>query len=134
METDKNGKSLATLFSDLTREMVDLVRQEIALARAEMSQNISSATAAITAVAIGAVVALAGLFIILQAVVKGVEMILPPSVAPWLAPLLVGLVFALIGYLLLRGGTAKLKPDNLMPHRTMDSLRRDKGLVKEKVQ
>ncbi len=134
METDKNGKSLATLFSDLTREMVDLVRQEIALARAEMSQNISSATAAITAVAIGAVVALAGLFIILQAVVKGVEMLLPPSVAPWLAPLLVGLVFALIGYLLLRGGTAKLKPDNLMPHRTMDSLRRDKGLVKEKVQ
>ncbi|HEV2610524.1 MAG TPA: phage holin family protein [Noviherbaspirillum sp.] len=134
METDKNGKSLPALFSDLTHEMVDLVRQEIALARAEMSQKVSTATTAITAVAIGAAVALAGLFIILQAVVKGVEMLLPQEVAPWLAPLLVGLVFAVIGYLMLRGGTAKLKPDNLMPHRTMDSLRRDKGLVKEKAQ
>ncbi len=131
---NKTEKSLPTLFSDLTRETVDLVRQEIALARAEMSQKISTAQAALTSVAIGAAIVLAGLFIILQAIVQGVAMVLPPNLAPWLAPLIVGVVVAIIGYIMLKGGSAKLQPDNLMPHRTMDSLRRDEGVAKEKMQ
>jgi len=138
MAIDKNDKSLPTLFSDLTRDMIDLLRQEIALARAEMTQKVSSAQTALTSVAIGAAVVLAGLFLILQAVVRGLAMVLPPDVAPWLAPLIVGVVVAIIGYVMLKGGSVKLKTENLMPHRTMNSLQRDKGLVKgfvkEKVQ
>jgi divalent metal cation (Fe/Co/Zn/Cd) transporter len=134
MAIDKNDKSLATLFSDLTRETVDLVRQEIALGRAEISQKISTAQTALTSVAVGAAIVLAGLFIILQAIVAGVAMVLPPEMAPWLAPLIVGLVVAIIGYVMLKAGSAKLKPDNLMPHRTVDSLVRDKNVAKEKMQ
>jgi predicted phage tail protein len=134
MAIDKTDKSLPTLFSDLTREMVDLVRQEIALGRAEVSQKISTAQAALTSLAIGAAIILAGLFLILQAVVRGLAMVLPPEMAPWLAPLIVGAVVAIIGYVMLKGGSAKLNADNLMPHRTMESLQRDKGLAKEKVQ
>jgi predicted phage tail protein len=134
MAIDKTDKSLPTLFSDLTREMVDLVRQEIALGRAEVSQKISTAQAALTSLAIGAAIILAGLFLILQAVVRGLAMVLPPEMAPWLAPLIVGTVVAIIGYVMLKGGSAKLNADNLMPHRTMESLQRDKGLAKEKVQ
>lgn len=134
MTPDKNDKSLATLFSDLTRETVDLMRQEIALARAEISQKISSAQAGVTSVAIGAAVVLAGLFIILQAIVNGLAMVLPPDMAPWLAPLIVGVVVAIIGYVMLKAGSSKLKPDNLMPHRTVDSLMRDKNVAKEKMQ
>jgi len=134
MEIDKTEKSLPTLFSELTTETVDLMRQEIALARAEMSQKISTAQTALTSVAIGAAVVLAGLFLILQAVVRALAMVLPPEMAPWLAPLIVGAVVAIIGYGMLKGGSAKLKPDNLVPHRTMESLQRDKGLAKEKVQ
>ena len=131
---DKSDKSLPSLLSDLTRDVVDLVRQEIALARAEMSTKIGHAQTALVSVAIGAAVMLAGLFIILQAVVKGVEMILPEEVAPWLAPLIVGAAVAGIGYVLLKGGSSKLTADNLMPHKTMDSLTRDKNMVEEKLQ
>jgi divalent metal cation (Fe/Co/Zn/Cd) transporter len=134
MAIDKTEKSLPTLFSDLTREMVDLVRQEIALGRAEISRKISTAQAALTSVAIGAAIILAGLFIVLQAAVRALEMVLPPETAPWLAPLIVGAVVAIIGYVMVKGGAAKLNADNLMPHRTMESLQRDKGLAKEKVQ
>jgi len=134
MAIDKTEKSLPTLFSDLTREMVDLVRQEIALGRAEVSRKLSTAQAAITSVAIGAAIILAGLFILLQAAVQGLEMVLPPDTAPWLAPLIVGAVVAIIGFVMVKGGSAKLNADNLMPHRTMESLQRDKGLAKEKVQ
>lgn len=134
MAIDKNEKSLPNLFGDLTRETVDLVREEIALARAEMSQKVSSAQTGLTSVAIGAAILLAGLFILLQAVVNGVAMLLPPDLAPWLAPLIVGLIIAVIGYAMLKGGSSKLKPDNLMPHRTMDSLKRDKHVAQEKAQ
>jgi hypothetical protein len=131
---DKSDKSLPSLLSDLTRDVVDLVRQEIALARVELSSKIGTAQTALISVAIGAAILLAGLFILLQAVVKGVEMILPPEVAPWLAPLLVGLAVSGIGYVMLKGGTSKLTADNLMPHKTMDSLTRDKNMVEEKMQ
>ncbi|WP_151633864.1 phage holin family protein [Noviherbaspirillum aerium] len=134
MMIDKSDKSLPALISDLTRDVVDLVRQEIALARSELSTKIVHAQAALTSVAIGAAILLAGLFIILQAVVKGVEMILPESVAPWLAPLIVGLTISAIGFVLLKGGASKLTADNLLPHRTIDSLKKDKVVVEEKMQ
>jgi hypothetical protein len=132
MATDKSDKPLSALFSELTNETVDLVRQEVALARAEMSKKISTAQTALTSVAIGAAILLAGLFIILLAVVNVVAMILPPDLAPWLAPLIVGVVIALIGYGMLKGGSHKLQPKNLVPERTVHSFRRDKVLVEEK--
>lgn len=133
MAIDKTEKSLPSLFSDLTRETVDLIRKEIALARSEMTQKMHSAQAGVTSVAIGAAIILAGLFLILQAIVHAVWMVLPPEMAPWLAPLIVGLVVAIIGYVMLKGGSAKLKPDNLIPHHTIDSLKRDKTVAQENV-
>lgn len=133
MAIDKSDQSLPSLLSDLTRDVVDLVRQEIALARAEMSIKLSNAQTALVAVLIGAAVLLAGMFILLQALVNGVAMMLPPSVAPWLAPLLVGAVISIGGYMMLKSGSSKLTADNLMPHRTIDSLQRDKNVIQEKI-
>lgn len=130
---DKTERSLPTLLSDLSRETIELVRQEIALGRAEISEKISTAERGLVAIAIGAAILLAGIFILLQAVVNGVAMILPPEVAPWLAPLIVGIVIAVIGYIMVKSGSSRLQPDNLMPQRTMDSLRRDKAVAQEKV-
>jgi hypothetical protein len=134
MTIDKSDQSLPSLLSDLTRNTVDLVRQEIALARAEMSIKVSEAQKAVAAIAVGAAILLAGLFIILLAVVAGVAMLLPPELAPWLAPLIVGAVVALIGYIMLKSGSSKLSKDNLMPHKTIDSLQRDKNVAQEKMQ
>jgi hypothetical protein len=133
MMIDKTDKSLGELFTDLTRDMVDLVRQEIALARAEMSSKMADIQTALISVAVGAAILLAGLFILLLAVVRGVEMLLPPEVAPWLAPLIVGLAVAGGGYVLLKGGTAKLSADKLVPHKTIESLKRDKLAAQEKL-
>jgi len=133
MMIDKTDKSLGALFSDLTRDMVDLVRQEIALARAEMSSKIAEVQTALISVAVGAAIMLAGLFILLLAVVRGVEVLLPPNIGPWLAPLIVGLIVAGGGYALVKSGSAKITADKLTPHRTMDSLKRDKLAVQEKL-
>jgi hypothetical protein len=132
MMIDKTDKSLGTLFSDLTRDMVDLVRQEIALARAEMTSKLGDIQAALISVAIGAAILLAGLFILLLAVVRGLEMVLPPDVAPWLSPLIVGLFIVGAGFVLLKGGAAKLSADKLVPHKTIESLKQDKAVAQEK--
>jgi hypothetical protein len=131
---DKSDKPLGALFSDLTREIGDLVRQEIALGRAEISEKMSTIQPAIISVAIGGAVALAGLFLILLAVVGAVAVLLPPELAPWLAPLIVGAIVALIGYMMIKSGTSKLQLKNMVPHRTVDSLMRDKNVVKETMQ
>lgn len=130
---DKTERSLPTLLSDLSRETIELVRQEIALGRAEISEKISTAQRGLVSVAIGAAILLAGIFVLLQAVVNGVAVVLPPDLAPWLAPLIVGIVIAVIGYIMVKSGSSRLQPDNLMPQRTVDSLRRDKAVAQETI-
>ncbi len=132
MNNDRSDKSIAALLADLSRETIDLVRQEMALARAEVTRSIQSTRTGLASMAGGAVVALGGFLVLLLAVVNGLAMFLPPDMAPWLSPLIVGAVVLFIGWLMLKGGESKLHADSLKPRRTMESLRRDGALVQEK--
>lgn len=133
MLDNKTDKSLPNLFSDLTRETIDLMRQEAALARAEIAEKVDRAQSAVGSMAVGAAIAMAGLVILLLAATTGLAMVLPPELAPWLAPLIVGLVATLIGYGLMQSGRSGLKAGKLVPRKTIDSLSRDKALVQEKL-
>lgn len=134
-QDSNDNRPLSSLVSDLAREISDLVRQEMALARAEMSEKISQATSGVTSLAAGGMILLISLFFLAEALVFGIAAILQiwldASVAAWLAPLLVGLLAAVIGWVLLSKGRSNLQPRNLAPQRTMDSLQRDEELVKE---
>ncbi len=134
MVNDKFDKSLPALFSDLMRETLDLIRKEFALARADVGERVQSAQRGITSIAVGAAVTLAGLVVLLLAVVNALARFLPPALAPWLAPLIVGGLVLLIGYLMIKSGQSNLKAENLMPQRSIDSLRTDKAMMQEKVQ
>jgi hypothetical protein len=125
-------RPLGALVADLTRDILQLVRKELALARSEGAEKVAEARSGIVSIAIGAAVILAGLVVLLQAVVNGLAMVLPPDIAPWLSPLIVGLVVALIGYLMLRSGQSRLHADNLIPERTIGSLRMDRAVIQEK--
>lgn len=134
-QDSNDNRPLSSLVSDLAREISDLVRQEMALARAEMSEKISQATSGVTSLAAGGMILLISLFFLAEALVFGIAAVLQiwldASVAAWLAPLLVGLLAAVIGWVLLSKGRSNLQPRNLAPQRTMDSLQRDEELVKE---
>jgi hypothetical protein len=126
MHTD--DRSLKELLGDLTDNITTLFRQEIQLARAETSEKITQVGVAIGAIAGGAILALAALIVLLQALVIGLtEAGLP---AGW-AALIVGAVVAVIAYVLIHKGTNDLKASNLAPDRTMQSLKRDAQVVKE---
>jgi hypothetical protein len=136
MQHDEENRSLSFLVSDLAREISDLVRQEMALARAEMSEKISQATSGISSIAAGGMILLISLFFLAEALVFGIAAILQiwleASVAAWLAPLLVGILAAAVGWALLSKGRSNLQPRNLAPQRTMESLRRDEELVRDR--
>ena len=127
----RDGRSLAGLFSDLWRETTTLVHEEAELAKADMSEKLDRALSGAGSIAAGGAVLFAGFLAVLVAAINGVALLLPPEDAPWLAPLIVGLVVMVIGYALFAGGKRALKARNLKPTRSMESLRRDGRMVKE---
>lgn len=126
-----NDRSLKELFTDLTNSVSTLFRKEIELARAETSEKISQAGVAAGSIAAGAILALAALIVLLQALVIALTEL---GLAPGWASLIVGGVVAIIAFALIYKGINDLKASNLAPTRTVESLRRDATMVKEQAQ
>jgi len=129
--TQGQGRSLVGLFSDLFRETSTLVHEEAQLAKAEISEKVSQLGAGVAAIAAGGAILFAGFIVLLFAAVNALAMFLPPEHAAWLAPLIIGLIVMIAGYVSLSKGRKELKAESLKPSRTMESLRRDTQLVKE---
>lgn len=118
----RQDRPLAGLFADLARETTNLARSEIALAKAELSDKAAEAAGGIAYIAIGGLVAFAGVLVLLAAAVLGLSTVLQP----WLAALIVGVGVAAIGGILAYVGKNRLKPENLRPRRTIGTLNDDR--------
>ncbi len=128
MTQSNPDRSLGDLFSDLSREITKLVRQEITLARTELGQTASKVGQDIGFLAVGGLVIYAGLLVILAAIV----IILATIGLPWwLSALIVGIIVAGIGYFLLRRGLDALKKENFAPQKTIDTIKEDVEWAKE---
>jgi hypothetical protein len=127
----QEGRSLVGLFSDLWRETSTLVHNEAALARAEISEKLSQAGSGAAAIAAGAAILFAGFLVLLFAAVGALELLLQTEHAIWIAPLVVGLIVMIAGYIALAKGRKEMKAQNLKPERTMQSLRDDAQFARE---
>jgi len=128
MQTTETDQSLGTLFGDLTRDMGTLVRQEVQLARTEITQKASRAGKDIALIAAGGAVAYAGFLALLATLI----IILGTVGVPWwLSALLVGAVAAAVGYFLMKRGVDALKRMDMAPKETVQTLKEDAEWVKE---
>jgi uncharacterized membrane protein YqjE len=119
---DRTDRPLSSLLSELATETTTLVRKEVELARAEMSEKVSQAVTGVVALMAGGFVAFAGfLFLLLSATIG-----LSNWVSDWLAALIVGLVVAVIGFVMVQTGRKRLSARNLEPKRTLETLQEDK--------
>jgi fatty acid desaturase len=125
----KADRSIAVLLSDLANETILLVRQEIALLKAEMREKFGRMGQGATALGVGAALALSGWFVLLACAVLALATVMQP----WLAALIVAVVVLAIGGILLLIGKKRLDTDNLVPRRTMRSLREDEEWIRERM-
>jgi Putative Actinobacterial Holin-X, holin superfamily III len=118
-------ESAASLLGRLVDDVTALVRNEVALARAEFADAVSSMKVGMGELAFGAAMLLIGALALVAAIILALSQV----IAPWLAALVVGAVFALVGYLLVHAARKKLSPAGLKPERTRESIRRDVQVV-----
>jgi hypothetical protein len=123
-----DGRESQTAFGLLRRlvdELTTLIRQELALATAEISRSLRAMLTGAASLAVGAAVLFTGFLAMLAAAVLGLATVL----APWLAALVIGAAIAIVGVVLVMVGIRSLDPSILKPSRTEQSLRRDKDLI-----
>ena len=124
---NNDNRSLGELFAELAQETTTLVRHEVNLAKVEMTEKASRAGKHVGFLAAGGAVAYAGLLAILAGVIFLLNAVMPL----WLAALLVGLVVAVVGYLLVRRGLDALKREDFAPRQTMETLKEDQRWAKD---
>lgn len=122
---ERESQSAIGLLRRLTDELATLLRQELALATAEISRSMRVMLAGTASLAVGGAVLFTGILAMLAAAVLGLATVLHP----WLAALVIGAAVAVIGIVLVSVGIRSLDPSSLKPARTTESLRRDRDVI-----
>jgi putative superfamily III holin-X len=122
-------RSIGELFGQLSQDMTLLFRQELQLARAEMSEKISQVTGNLVSVVAGGFVAYVGALALVAALILGLHE--GADISPWVSALIVGAIFAVAGCVMLNRGLKELKRVDLAPRRTVETLKDDVQWAKE---
>jgi predicted phage tail protein len=130
--------SIPVLLRELRDDTTTLLRQEVALAKTEVKENVSRMGSHVAQIAIGGFVAYAGVIVLLIGIGQLLGALLvragvDENVAVWAAPTAVGLVVALIGWIMLAKAKRAIAQDDLKPRQTIDSLRDNKEWVQSKL-
>lgn len=128
MNDPANNKGTATLVSDALSHVSALVRKEVDLARAEISQNLNRAVTAVGLLVGAVVAALVALNVLAAALVAGLT---EAGIDAGWSALIVGVGLAIIAFALSAKGVNDLKASSLAPTRTAKNVQRDAQAVKE---
>jgi uncharacterized membrane protein YqjE len=121
--------TFASLLRQLIGDIVDLVRNEFALARSELKDVAGAARVGLISAAIAAVVLTVGVLALTAAVV----LLLAQWMAPWIAALIVGGVLTIVGVGLLVRAKHQLDPSKLTMRKTRQSIGTDVEVVSSRL-
>jgi len=124
-----DNRPLGDLFGDLATEMSNLVRQEVALAKLEVSQKAKHVGKNVGYLVVGGAIAHAAMLALIAAIIMLVAKVLPN----WGATLLVGIVVAGIAWLLISKALSALQETELTPRETVETLKEDATWMKEQI-
>ena len=120
---------LGDLLGDLATNMSNLVRQEVALAKVEITQKAKHVGRNVGYLVIGGAVAYAALLAIIAAII----MLLAKVVPHWGSALIVGAVVGGIGWMLIGKAMAALQQADLTPRETVETLKEDATWMKQQI-
>jgi Putative Actinobacterial Holin-X, holin superfamily III len=122
-------RPLGELFSDLVNETTTLVRNEVALAKIEITQKATKVGRNIGSLVIGGAIAYAALLALGAATI----MLLSVAMPGWVAALIVGLIVAGVAWLLISKAITELKRTDLTPQETVESVKEDAQWIKDQI-
>ena len=135
-EVDQHIENLGDVIKRLRDDLSLLLRQEVALAKTEMTEKAARVGRNAGYLAAGALLGVAGLIVILLALSAGLEVMFIEAgmdvTAHWLAPFLVGLFVIVASSILVTKAMATLKKESLVPEKTVQSLEEDKEWLQHK--
>jgi uncharacterized membrane protein YqjE len=119
--TDPRERSLGELVGNLSSQTSTLVRQEIELAKAELSQKGKVAGKGVGLLAGGAVFGL----LALGALTAGLIALLDKAMATWVAALIVMALWAIVALVLAKAGQSALKRATPPAPQTIETVKED---------
>ena len=128
--SEPQDRSTPALVGDLLEHVTELVRKEIQLFRAEMSDKTTQAMVAAGSILAAVVVAITALNVLAAALVAALANAGIPGA--WSA-VIVGVGLAIVAFLMAKKGIDNLKASSLAPERTARAAARDVTMVKEKI-
>jgi hypothetical protein len=113
------SRSLAEIAQDVFRNVQEIVRLEVSLAKAEAREELIKAKASALTLGIGAVTGVYAMLFLLFAAVHALTLFMPN----WAATLLVGGVLAVIATITLTNGVKQFKQIHPTPERTVETIK-----------
>ena len=120
MDVPRMDRSLGELFSDLSQQTADLIRQEMRLAKAELSEKLADAGK--HAAMIGAAVAF-GLAAVVAVAAAIALLLIELGVAPWVAAIITAALMGGAAFMLAQSGISALRKKSIAPVETLHSLK-----------
>ncbi|MGI8640315.1 MAG: phage holin family protein [Pyrinomonadaceae bacterium] len=128
-QVTKDERSLGDLFSELASETGTLVRQEVALAQAELTQKAAKVGRNVGYLVVGGAVAYAALLALLTAFIIG----LGTLIGYGFSALIVGIVIAIAAAILIMSALNALKNTDIAPRQTVETIKEDVKWLKDQV-
>ena len=122
-----DDRSIGELLAQLSQDTAEMVRREVRLAEAEITQKAYRAGKNAGFVAAGGALAYAGLL----AVVAGLIMLFARTRRPWFSAFSVGLSVAGAGALLALKGLDALKREGVAPQETIETLEENREWLRD---
>ncbi len=126
---DKQDRSIGELFSELASETGLLIRQEVALAKVELSQKASRVGKNVGYLVLGGAVGYAALLALLVAIIMLLAYVMPW----WVAALVVAVLVGIIAAVLISKALAALKQTDPAPRQTVETLKEDAQWAKQQI-
>lgn len=124
-----NDRSIGELLTDITRDLSALFREEVALAKRETQQTITTAIKDVVFATVGAFVLYTGVLVLIAAAVVALALV----VDLWLSAVIIGSATTLIGVILLMMGIQQLRTLSLVPEKSVRNVKKDAETIRENV-
>jgi hypothetical protein len=122
-------RGISDLFSELANETGTLMRQELALAQAEMTKKAVETGKRAAWFGLGTALAFAALLTVTAAIVLLLAYLIPL----WLSAFIGGITLAAAAYFTISSATVQLKKTDLAPRETVETLKEDVQWLKKTI-